>query len=62
MLEQADRLAALAGDHHESHYNVAQLYAIGGKRKRARRHYEAALRLARTEEDREDARQGLARL
>jgi tetratricopeptide (TPR) repeat protein len=62
MLEEADRLAALAGDHHETHYNVAQLYAIGGQRKRARRHYKEALRLARTEEDREDARQGLARL
>ena len=62
MLEEADRLAGLAGDHHELQYNVAQLYAIGGRRKRARRHYEAALRLARTEEDREDARQGLARL
>jgi hypothetical protein len=62
MLREAKQLAASAADSHEIHFNVAQLYAAGGRRRLARRHYRAAVRLARSEEDRDDALRGLAAL
>jgi hypothetical protein len=58
----AKALAKAAGPHHVPHYNAAQMFAMVGSKRAAKREYKAALEYARSDEDRADALEGLTRL